>query len=126
MRFAQALGLVAALAAAAAASAGSSSHAVPRGFHPETAAAVGTRDLWVLGDYRCGQDYCNALVRSTDAGKHFTGVAMPPLPAQGTVPRLAFANARDGFIYVEGTPRLYVTQDAGSSWHRAGQDTIVA
>jgi hypothetical protein len=87
---------------------------VPRGFQPETAAAVGTHDLWVLGD--------RALLRSTDGGKHFVRVARPPLQSQGTVPTLEFANIRDGFAYVWGSGPLYVTHDGGSSWHRAGPE----
>jgi photosystem II stability/assembly factor-like uncharacterized protein len=119
MRFALALGLVAALAAAAAAPAGSSTHAVPRGFRPETAAAVGTRDYWVLGDYRCGQAYCNVLVRSADAGEHFVRVDLPPLPSQGNIPSLTFASARVGYLVGRGG-RLYITHDGGSSWRASG------
>jgi len=81
---------------------------------------VGTRDLWVLGDYHCSGTWCLALVRSTDAGKHFARVSLPSLPAQATVPTLEFANARNGFVYIDGTRRLYATHDGGSSWHRAG------
>jgi photosystem II stability/assembly factor-like uncharacterized protein len=112
--------LAATLAVAAAASGHGTSLAVPRGFSPETASAVGTRDLWALGEYRCGQNYCNALVRSTDAGKHFRRVGLPPLPSQGTVPSVVFTNARDGFAFVEDTTPLYVTHDGGESWHRSG------
>jgi photosystem II stability/assembly factor-like uncharacterized protein len=115
MRFALALGLAAAIAAVVAASARSTSHAVPRGFRPETAAAVGTRDYWVLGEYRCGSSWCNALVRSMDAGGHFARVDLPPLPSQGNVPSLAFASARVGYLVGRGG-RLYVTHDGGSSW----------
>jgi hypothetical protein len=112
--------LAATLAVAAAASAHSTSRAVPRGFSPETASAVGTRDLWVLGDYRCGSGHCLALVRSTDEGKNFARSALPSLPTEGTVPTLEFANARDGFVYVEDGTRLYVTHDGGSSWQSGG------
>ncbi|HEX4323187.1 MAG TPA: hypothetical protein VHZ77_01000 [Gaiellaceae bacterium] len=81
---------------------------------------MGASDIWVLGHYRCGQSYCNALLRSTDAGKHFGRVGLPPLPSQGSTPTVVFANARDGFAYVEhGTP-LYLTHDGGESWRRAG------
>lgn len=120
MRIALGLALAGSVAvAAAAAHAGGAARVVPSGFHPETAAAVGTSDLWVLGDYRCGEGYCNALVRSTDAGNHFRQVGLPSLSSQGTVPSVVFANARDGFAYVENTTPLYVTQDGGESWRRA-------
>lgn len=121
MRIALSLALAGAVAVAAAAThAGGAGWGVPQGFRPETAAAVGTRDLWVLGDYRCGRGYCNALVRSTDAGTQFGRVGLPPLPPQGTVPTVVFANARDGFAYVENTTPLYVTRNGGESWRRAG------
>jgi photosystem II stability/assembly factor-like uncharacterized protein len=71
----------------------------------------------VLGDYRCGAGWCNALVRSTDAGKHFVGVGLPSFPTQGATASVSFANARDGFAYVlYGTGPLYVTHDGGKSW----------
>jgi len=126
MRFALAAGLTAALVVGVAAAAGNSRHGVPQGFRPETAAAVGARDYWVLGDYRCGQNYCNALVRSTDAGKHFGRIDLPPLPQQGSAPTVVFANPRDGFVYVENATPLYVTRDGGESWHREGPSRNVS
>jgi hypothetical protein len=127
MRFALAVGLTAGLViGVAAAAAQSDSRGVPQRFRPETAAAVGTRDLWVLGQYRCGGTWCNALVRSTDAGDHFGRVGLPSLPSQGTAPTVVFANARDGFAYVENTTSLYVTHDGGESWHRTGPRRVVS
>src|SRR5437764_3754345 len=125
MRFAVAAGLAAVLAVGVAAAEGNSSHGVPRGFSPEAAAVVGMRDYWVLGDYRCGESYCNALVRSTDAGRHFRRVGLPSLPPQETVPSVVFANARDGFVYVENATPLFVTRDGGESWHREGPNRSV-
>lgn len=99
--------------------------AVPHGFNAGTAAAVGTRDLWVLGDYRCGRSFCSALIRSSDGGRHFRRVAAPPLPSQGGDPTLVFANARDGYAYTWAQSPLYVTHDGGLSWQRAlGRSTI--
>lgn len=112
MRLALALGLVAVLAAAAGASAHDTTNGVPRGFNPVAAAAVGTRDLWVLGGH--------TLLRSTDAGRYFRPVAAPPVPSQGTVPTVVFANARDGFAYVADGSSLYATHDGGTSWDREG------
>jgi photosystem II stability/assembly factor-like uncharacterized protein len=51
---------------------------------------------------------------------HFRRVALPSLPSQGTAPTVVFANARDGFAYVEGATPLYVTHNGGTSWHRSG------
>jgi photosystem II stability/assembly factor-like uncharacterized protein len=121
MRLALALALAGVLVSVTAASARDTTRGVPGKFRPGSVAAVGTRDLWVLGEYPCGTStWCNALVRSTDAGKQFTQVAFPPFPSQGTSPSVVFANTRDGFAYVQdGTP-LFVTRDGGSSWRRTG------
>ena len=96
------------------------SSGVPPGFEPETAAAVGTRALWVGGDYRCAGSWCLALLRSTDGGARFTRVGIPPLPSQGVAPTFEFANARDGFAFAEDATALYATNDGGMSWHRVG------
>jgi hypothetical protein len=123
MRFALALALAGAVAAAATAAHGGAARGVPHGFRPETAAGVGTRDFWVLGDYRCGSTWCLALVRSTDGGKHFARIAVPPFPSQGNVPKLEFANARVGYALDGG--RLYATQDGGTSWRRWGPTGVM-
>jgi photosystem II stability/assembly factor-like uncharacterized protein len=111
MRIALALALAGVLVSATVASARNTA-GVPHRFQPETAAAVGAHDLWVLGD--------GALLRSTDGGEDFARVGLPALPSRGDVPSVVFANARDGFAYVEDTTPLYVTHDGGDSWHRAG------
>ena len=120
MRIALALALTGVVAVAASASAGGAEvRGVPQGFRPETAAAVGEHDIWVLGQSGCAGT-CLALVRSTDGGKHFSRVGLPNLPSQGPDPTIAFANARDGFAYVEGETPLYVTHDGGLAWQRSG------
>ncbi len=120
MRIALALALAGAAAVATTASAGgAASRGVPQGFRPETAAAVGARDLWVLGEYRCSGSWCLALVSSTDGGKRFSRVGLPPFTSNGIDPTIVFAGARDGFAYVEDETPLYVTHDGGESWHRA-------
>jgi photosystem II stability/assembly factor-like uncharacterized protein len=45
---------------------------------------------------------------------------LPSLPPQGSAPTVVFANARDGFAYVENATPLYVTRDGGESWQRTG------
>jgi len=126
MRIALAAGLAAALAVGVASAARDSAHGVPRGFRPEAVAVVGTRDYWVAGEYRCRGTWCLALVRSTGAGRHFRRVGIPSLPPQGTVPTVVFANARDGFAYVENATPLYATRDGGESWQRTGPARNVA
>lgn len=121
MRFAVAVALAGVVVVfATAASDHGAARGVRHGFRLETAAAVGTRHLWLLGESRCGAEWCLALVRSTDAGKQFERVALPPFPSQGTLARVVFANPRDGFAYVPYRTSLYVTHDGGSSWHRTG------
>jgi photosystem II stability/assembly factor-like uncharacterized protein len=57
-------------------------------------------------------------VRTADGGRSFTRLPAPPLPTDGTVGRLRFANRRDGFAYVSHTTVLYATHDGGVSWRR--------
>jgi photosystem II stability/assembly factor-like uncharacterized protein len=113
-----------AVAAVAAGCGASRGQGVPRGFRPETAAAQGTSNYWVLGDYGCGRSRCLALLQSRDAGRRFRRLATPPLPTQGTVPTLVFANPYDGFAYVRGAGRLYVTRDGGRTWRPTGSGAV--
>jgi photosystem II stability/assembly factor-like uncharacterized protein len=128
MRFALALALASVVAAAASAGGRGAVRGIPHDFSPQTVAGVGARDLWVLGYHRCAGRWCLGLVRSTDAGKHFRRVGTPPLEAaaQSTAPTLVFANARDGYSYVDRETALYLTHDGGASWHRAGPAQAVA
>jgi photosystem II stability/assembly factor-like uncharacterized protein len=78
----------------------------------------------VLGTYLCGAPQCIALVRSTDAGKQFFRVALPPLPTEGNVPSVDFVNSRVGYLFVAGGP-LYVTRDGGSTWRFWGPKHVL-
>jgi hypothetical protein len=71
----------------------------------------------VLGEYRCGGSWCNALVRSRDAGKHFARVGLAALPSQGNVASLTFVGPRVGYL-LGGS--LYVTHDGGTIWRPWG------
>ena len=62
----------------------------------------------------------------TDGGKEFARVGLPPFPSQGDDPRVVFANARDGFAYVEGSTPLYVTHDGGELASRGPSPTMSA
>jgi hypothetical protein len=106
------LGLtLAAVAAAVAAEAGGATGSIPRGFRPDTAAAFGARDVWLLGG--------KTLLRSTDGGRHFARARLPRhlWSGSGTIPRLAFADSHDGYAYAAGW--LFSTHDGGESWHRS-------
>jgi photosystem II stability/assembly factor-like uncharacterized protein len=115
------LGLALVLAVAGCASSGHPT-GVLRHFRPQAAAAVGARDIWILGQG-------NHLVRSTDGGAHFSRVAAPRLPTQGNTPALVFASARIGYAFAPGS-RLYATHDGGASWRpmgpRAVRDVVVS
>lgn len=92
---------------------------VPSDFTPQSVAAIGTQDVWVEGQSTCDGSSCPVLVRSTDAGQHFSRVDLPPTPKQESS-TVVFANGRVGFAYDEGVTPLYVTHDGGESWNRAG------
>jgi hypothetical protein len=117
MRLTLGLGFAMVVVAVLAGCGGSAVHGVPKDFRPETAAAVGTRDVWVLGQG-------NTLVRSTDAGAHFQRVAFPPFMKK-TVPSIVFVNAQVGYAYGFGGD-LYVTRDGGKGWFGEGGVTAFA
>lgn len=127
MRFALALALAGPVAVGATAAVGrGAALRVPKGFTPVTAAVVGARDIWVVGEYSRNGTRLIGLVRSTDGGRHFRRVVAPPSSSDGTAPTIVFANAHDGFAYVAyGTP-LYVTHDGGHVWRREGPNRHVA
>jgi photosystem II stability/assembly factor-like uncharacterized protein len=95
---------------------GSVSRGFPRNFLPSSLAAVSAQDVWLLGVYRCGSAWCNVLLRSEDGGHSFVRVRSPPLPVQGAVPELRFADRRNGYVFVDKL--FYATHDGGTSWRR--------
>lgn len=105
------LALAAALAAVVVGRGGTATRTASRGFHPETAAAFGARDIWLLGG--------STLLRSTDAGRHFMRLGLPRdlRNRSGAVPSITFANSHDGFASARGW--LFSTHDGGESWHRS-------
>lgn len=112
MRHILGLGFAAAVVAVVAGCGGGASSGVPKGFRPETGAAFGTRDVWIVGQH-------DTLVRSTDGGARFTQVAFPPLPTQGNVPVIEFVSPRIGYAYGPGGD-LYETRDGGTTWRGDG------
>ena len=118
MRFAVVLALAAALAVAATAYGHGAAPGVPKGFSPQTAAVVGTRNIWIFGLYNvaCGSvNPCHALVRSRDAGRHFAVVGAPPVVGGGATLALEFTSAHVGYAFETGG-QLYVTRDGGNEW----------
>jgi len=89
------------------------------GFAPMSFAAVGDDDVWVLGTFPCRTGSCAALVRTTDAGRRFTRVAVP----FGAV-AVRFADSRDGFAY--GASSFWTTHDGGSIWRRLALRQVLA
>jgi hypothetical protein len=85
---------------------------VPPGFGAESFTAIGTGTWWLLGSAPCSSPPCTSIVRTDDAGHSFVGT---PAPRTTQVSQLRFANAADGFAY---DSQLWVTHDAGASWHQ--------
>lgn len=89
------------------------------------ARALGTRTVYVVGSVACAQATCFQLYRTNDDDTRYTLVTMPPVSpvahvATGTLQRMVFANALDGFALV-GVPAatsLYATSNGAASWHR--------
>jgi hypothetical protein len=99
---------------------------VPAGFSPTSFTAISDSDYWVLGTYRCKVRHCFAILRTTDNGKSFARVHVPPLPDSGVVPTLRFGDRLDGFAFVQGVGGvLYATHDGGTNWQRLSQGTLL-
>ncbi len=90
---------------------GAATGSIPQRFRADTAAAYGKSDVWLLGG--------TALLRSSDAGRHFVRVGFPKhlWGARGVVPSLVFADARDGYAY--SAHGLFSTHDGGETWRRS-------
>jgi photosystem II stability/assembly factor-like uncharacterized protein len=99
--------------------------AAPSRFNPVSFTAVSAHDYWVLGRVPCRARRCFSIRRTTDGGRSFTSLPAPPLPAEGTVPALRFADRRDGFAFVPGAGgALDVTHDGGRTWHVALRNVL--
>lgn len=95
---------------------GPAGHPIPVSFAPTWFTAASLEDWWMLGSARCpnGTGTCLAIVRTTDGGATFAGLARPPMRSSD-VTRLSFANALDGYAF---DPQLWATTDGGSIWSK--------
>ena len=102
---------------------------VPSGFAPASVTFVSAEDGWVLGTAPCTSDICTSIVRTTDGGRHWTGVPAPRSPYSRTdgVTTLRFADRTDGFAFGAA---LWATHDGAQTWHRVSMpgevDDLVA
>ncbi len=93
---------------------------VPPGFEPRSFTAISELTWWLLGTAPCKSGPCTSIVRTTDGGRTFVGIPAPRISlatgaAQVGISQLRFADADDGFAF---GPALFVTHDAGSTWHQ--------
>jgi hypothetical protein len=93
---------------------------VPSGFSPESFTAISDFTWWLLGTAPCSSAPCTSIVRTDNGGQSFVGT---PAPRTNNVSQLRFADSHDGFAY---GPELWVTHDAGFTWHQVPTGGTVA
>jgi photosystem II stability/assembly factor-like uncharacterized protein len=87
---------------------------------------VGIDDGWALGEAPCGGPSCTYLVRTTNGGRSWSGVASVPAKLAETnndcfgeqpacVSDIAFVSASEGYAF---EPSLLVTHDGGRTWRQ--------
>lgn len=92
---------------------------VPPGFEPQSFTAISELTWWLMGTARCSRPPCTSIVRTTNGGVSFVGIPAPRAPrvsflGRAAISELRFADAENGFAYGDA---LYVTHDAGRTWH---------
>ena len=95
---------------------------VPKGFAPASVTFVSASSGWVLGTAPCAKPPCTSVVRTTDGGRTWAGIAAPRAPlnvpagaANSGVSTIRFANRTDGWAF---GPDLWSTHDGGATWHQ--------
>jgi hypothetical protein len=94
-------------------------------FNPVSVSAVGVNDYWVLGYMTTSDGGIDGatIMRTTDAGQHFTTVGGPPVyvaespvrpaPTAVEISDIRFGDSNNGWAYGGG---LFETADGGTSW----------
>jgi hypothetical protein len=102
---------------------------VPDNFQPSSVTFVSTSDAWVIGQAgtpgNCADanpDFCTSIVSTSDAGQTWHGGPAPKTgPATGAtgVSGVRFLDGVNGWAF---GPELWVTHNAGNSWHQIPTD----
>jgi photosystem II stability/assembly factor-like uncharacterized protein len=98
---------------------------VPKGFTVADLTFVSTGTGWALGTTpSCAAKPCTSLVRTTDGGRSWVGIAPPVVGLQNVddctksacVSGVRFADSHVGYLF--GPKVLYLTTDGGAHWRR--------
>jgi photosystem II stability/assembly factor-like uncharacterized protein len=93
-----------------------------RGFVPRDVTAVSANQWWVLGynGPTCASSACQRILHTTDGGKTFASVPVPPIaPQEGdqSAVRLRFADPDNGWD-VSAAGVVWATHDGGAHWNQ--------
>jgi photosystem II stability/assembly factor-like uncharacterized protein len=93
---------------------------VPAGTEATSVTFISPSIAFILGTAPCDVRPCSAILRTTDRGAHWVGLAAPrqgiSYPLGGGLWGLRFADAVHGYAFGQG---LWETSNGGRSWHRA-------
>jgi photosystem II stability/assembly factor-like uncharacterized protein len=100
---------------------------LPGDFRATSVQFVDSQHGWAMGGGSCGSGGCPALARTTDGGRTWRPVPLPPglhydpkavyCTRPSCVDHVAFApDGRHGYLYSLDDAMLYVTADGGAHW----------